>query len=101
TEIGTAREAERRARVERLVAPLVARVSSTAHGLTAIAAQFAFRTPATLVFNPGPFTRSDVAVLPDGTERVVTDVPGCGYLCAQPVAGEPGRWTRGGDELVV
>lgn len=105
--VAAARETERRARVDRLLAPLVARLNSTEAGLPAVASQFAFRVPGTLVFNPAPFSRSDVAVMPDGTERVVTDIPGNGYVCV-PYPGNAGgggqgqgRWTRGGDELVL
>ncbi|MSR06773.1 MAG: hypothetical protein EXR93_06895 [Gemmatimonadetes bacterium] len=105
-EISAARDAERRARVDRLVAPLAARLSGSKTGLAAVAAQFAFPEHTTLVFNPTPFTRSDVAAMPDGTERVVADVPATGYLCVKrdgsdKTTDQGGRWVRDGDELVL
>ncbi|HLQ24041.1 MAG TPA: hypothetical protein VK132_12585, partial [Gemmatimonadales bacterium] len=74
-------EGVRQRRVELVIAPLVSRLSTAASGLAAVAQQFSFRVPGTLVFNPTPFVRTDVAVMPDGTERIVTDVPPMGYAC--------------------
>ncbi|UCF39999.1 MAG: hypothetical protein JSW43_09680 [Gemmatimonadota bacterium] len=47
--------------------------------LRSVAAQIPTTLPGTLVFNPSPYLRTDVALLPDGTEQVVTDVPELGY----------------------
>jgi hypothetical protein len=48
--------------------------------LEGIAARAAFPVAGALVFNPSPFGRSDVLRFDDGTLRVVTDVPGLGYV---------------------
>ena len=66
-------------RAEHLVAALAHALESAGSGLDAIAAQVSALVPGTLVFNPSPFSRSDLLRMTDGTERVVTDVPGLGY----------------------
>jgi hypothetical protein len=87
------------ARAARMFDPLLTRLSASATGLAALAAQFAFRVPGTLVVNPTPFTATSVAVMPDGTERVITDVPSLGYVCVpypgyadRPPRENDGRW---------
>jgi hypothetical protein len=47
--------------------------------LAGLAGAVAFPVSGTLVLNPSPFGQSDAVALPDGTMRVVTDVPGIGY----------------------
>lgn len=47
--------------------------------LHTVAAEIPTTLPGTLVFNPSPFLRTDVATLPDGTQQVVTDLPELGY----------------------
>jgi len=97
------RRTERAARVDRLLAPLVQRLDTPERGLAAVAAQFAFLVPGTLVFNPSPFDRTDVARLPDGAERLVTDVPAFGYVCV-PGAGDGAggaRWTPSSERALI
>ncbi|MBI4500406.1 MAG: hypothetical protein HY700_04525 [Gemmatimonadetes bacterium] len=77
------------ARAARVFEPLVTRLQASSPGLAAIAEQFAFATPSTLVVNPTPFAQTGIAVMPDGSERLVTDVPALGYLCL-PHPGRPG-----------
>ncbi len=82
TRFSNARAEQRRGRTQAAVALLADRLSSTsAQGLDAVAAQFAFPVPATLFFNTSPFPRTDVAVAPGGSRRIVTDVPALGYVC--------------------
>ena len=75
------RMADTAQRSARAFEPLVSRLPDRAGGLGALAAQFAFTTPGTLVLNPTPFSSSGIAVMPDGSERMVSEVPAFGYLC--------------------
>jgi hypothetical protein len=77
--------------------PLLMRLPGSDRGLAALAGQFAFTTPGTLVLNPTPFPASGLAVMPDGSERLVRDVPAFGYLCV-PYAGrvQPAHPSGGG-----
>jgi len=79
-------------RADKVFEPLTRKLSSSAVGLAALAGQFAFRVPGTLVVNPTPFAMSGLATMPDGTERLVTDVPAWGYVCL------PGYVPWGGSE---
>src|SRR5258708_9752557 len=51
---------------------------------------FPYTTLFRSVFNPTPFSRTDVAAMPDATERIVTDVPALGYVCV-PYSGRSDR----------
>ncbi len=84
------------AAVTRVFEPLVSHLGGS--GLDSIASQFAFLAPGTLVLNATPFTRTGLVVMPDGSERVVTDVPATGYACLQG-SYAPARWeaVSGGD----
>src|SRR6185295_17511137 len=62
-----------RPRADRMFEPLTTKLVGNATGLTALAQQFAFRVPGTLVVNPTPFTMSGIVAMPDGTERLITD----------------------------
>ncbi|NIQ56776.1 MAG: hypothetical protein GWN71_26420, partial [Gammaproteobacteria bacterium] len=55
--------------------------------LEALALELDTPFPGTLVFNPSPVERTDVAWMADGTEQVVTDVPGLGYAFVVEQAG--------------
>jgi hypothetical protein len=82
TALAAGREAARGARVNQVVRPLTALLGSggpEADALAAIAREITTELPGTLVLNSTPFHRSDAALLPDGSVRVVTDVPGLGY----------------------
>jgi hypothetical protein len=81
--IAGSREAERATHASRALQTLAARLGSPAaapgESLKRVAAEIPTTIPGTVVFNPSPFLRTDVAVLPDGTEQVVTDLPELGY----------------------
>ncbi len=47
--------------------------------LGTLATEIPTTLPGTLVFNPSPFLRTDVAVFPDRSHHVVTDLPELGY----------------------
>lgn len=79
TRIASERRKRRRERVETVFTPLTRTVTPSAPSLEAVARRFAFPVSGALVFNPSPFGRSDVVAMPDGSRRVVTDVPGLGY----------------------
>jgi hypothetical protein len=80
--LASRREAARTQRIDLLLRPLARLLESGEAGadvLAAVAREINTALPGTVVFNPAPFHRSDAALLPDGSERVVTDVPGLGY----------------------
>ena len=70
--------------------------------LAGLAEALAFPVSGALVLNQSPFGQSGAVVLPDGTTRVVTDVPGIGYAFvpegaaagAAGAAGAAERWTE-------
>lgn len=88
--IAARRERERAAQNARtlrtLADPLMGPTSVTGSATTEpaallqrIASEIPTTLPGTLVFNPSPFLRTDVAALPNGTQQVVTDLPELGY----------------------
>ncbi len=62
-------------------------------GLGRIVSRIPALVPGTAVFNQSPFSRSEFVRLADGSERVVTDIPGLGYAYFpdQPSA-EQSQW---------
>ncbi|KPJ96383.1 MAG: hypothetical protein AMS18_00970 [Gemmatimonas sp. SG8_17] len=65
--------------------------------LTSIASQISAIVPGTVVFNPSPFSRSGFVRLCDGSERVVTNIPGLGYAYFPDESdGETREWTATG-----
>lgn len=88
----TARLAERSRRAEAMVASLAIAMRIADHDLVGVASRFAARSAGTLVFNPTAFTRSDLAQFPDGSERLVTDVPGNGYAFVPEIPGDMVTW---------
>ncbi len=74
-----ARAAERSRRADALVGCLTRLLPGGGAGLDVIAAQLALPLPGTLVFNPAPYSRTELVTLTDGSERVVTDLPALGY----------------------
>jgi hypothetical protein len=82
--------------------PLARAITPDDPTLDGIAARFAFPVTGVLVFNQSPFGQSDAVHLPDGTTRIVTDVPGLGYAFlptgaaaggAAAGAAEPAAWS--------
>ncbi len=67
-------------RVSQILAPLNALLGSRSPGVEGFARQLASTVAGTLVFNPSGVTRTDIVTLPDGSERMVTDVPALGYV---------------------
>jgi hypothetical protein len=70
-----------------LFLPLARRLAPDAPTLDGIARRFAFPVAGTLVFNPSPFSRTDVVRDADGAFRVVTDVAALGYAFVPETAG--------------
>jgi hypothetical protein len=70
------RDALRSSSIFRLLAEVV---RSKTEDLAGVASRVSALIPGTVVFNPSPFSRSEFVHLLDGTERVVTDIPGLGY----------------------
>jgi hypothetical protein len=62
--------------------------------LDAIGADIRTRFSGTLVWNPTPYRRTDMAVTPDGSQRLVTDVPAWGYAFLVDTAGRGGQQSR-------
>ena len=87
-----ARLAERSRRSDAMVASLASAMRIADPTLAGVGSRLATPMAGTLVFNPTPFTRSDLARFPDGTERLVTDVPGNGYAFVPEVPGEAATW---------
>jgi len=83
-------EARRSESIFGLLAGVLREDSAT---LSNIASRIPTLVPGTVVFNPSPFSRSEFVTLLDGTERVVTDIPGLGYAYFpdQPAA-ERSEW---------
>lgn len=81
-----ARDTSRRDRATALLTPLARLLAPAAttpnpeDALRLIARQIDAGAAGTVVFNPSPFPRTDLARLPGGAERVVTDVPAVGYV---------------------
>jgi hypothetical protein len=67
-------------RVSQILAPLNALLGSRTPGVEGFARQLASTIAGTLVFNPSGVTRTDIVTMPDGSERMVTDVPALGYV---------------------
>lgn len=82
----TARDAAAEDRAAGILAPFVALLgrpgarTSTDSALDAVSREIETEAGGTIVFNPSPFSRTDVARFPDSAERVVTDVPALGYV---------------------
>ncbi|HEX9727193.1 MAG TPA: hypothetical protein VGA37_01650 [Gemmatimonadales bacterium] len=83
-------EQRRRDRAARIFEPLASLVAAGHPTLDGIAARFAFPVGGVMVFNPAPFGRSDVVELPDGTAKVVTNVPALGYAFIPETRGTDG-----------
>jgi hypothetical protein len=94
-----ARAAERARRADALIACLTRLLPGGRTGLDAIAAQFALPLPGTVVFNPSPYSRTELVTLADGTERMVTDLPALGYAYVPLGGSTDGTWQamEGGD----
>ncbi len=96
TRLDDARAGRARARTERtsgLVTILARRLAGPYDDLAGVARHLDVGFPGTLVFNPSPFTRTDIACMADGAERMVTDVPPLGYAYVVQAGGptEPER----------
>ncbi len=91
-EIVSARLAERARRADAMIACLADAMVAGARGLEGIGQRFATGLPGTLVFNPSPFTRTDLVRFPDGVERLATDVPANGYAFIPGVDGDAPDW---------
>jgi hypothetical protein len=79
TAAAAARAGERSRRATAMLDCLARLLPQAGTGLDAIARQFALPIPGTLVFNPAPYSRTDVVRLEDGADHVVTDLPALGY----------------------
>lgn len=86
-----ARRARAHERLAGTFAPLAALVAPASPDLAGLASRAAFPLPGTLVFNPGPFTRSG----PTTRGGYATDVPALGYAWL-PEDREGGRSGGGG-----
>lgn len=73
-------EARDRARQRRTEALIAALAQALGLGREELAGKSLFPLPGWLVFNPSPFTRSDLVEVGEGVFRLVTDVPGAGYV---------------------
>jgi hypothetical protein len=94
-----ARLAERSRRARAMVACLADAMVIASRDLAGVAQRLATGMPGTLVFNPSPYTRTDLARFPDGIERLVTDVPANGYAFL-PGAPDSGlEWRNDGPGL--
>jgi hypothetical protein len=100
-EAARARLAERSRRADAIVACLADAMVIAARDLDGIGQRLATQVPGTLVFNPSPFTRTDLARFPDGVERLVTDVPANGYAFIPGVRGDAVEWRDEGRGLVA
>jgi len=92
TAIAESRRAAYDARVAAATRPVAALLdpgSTPEAGLETVARYITTALPGTLVLNPTPFHRTGVATMPDGSERLVTDVPGWGYAF---LVDAPDRW---------
>jgi hypothetical protein len=93
-----ARAAERARRADALIACLTRLLPGGRTGLDAIAAQFALPLPGTVVFNPSPYSRTELVTLADGAERVVTDLPALGYAYVPLGTADGGGWQATEDD---
>ncbi len=66
-------------RSREIVAVLAQLIEPGSEDLAVIASEVSALVDGTVVFNPSPFSRSEFVRLSDGSERVVTDIPGLGY----------------------
>ena len=59
--------------------------------------------PGTVVFNPSPYSRTELVTLADGTERMVTNLPALGYAYVPLGGSTDGRWraTERGDQALT
>jgi hypothetical protein len=83
------REKRASERLDQLFDPLANLLPGDDRGLAAVAASVATEFAGTVIFNPSPFLRTDVVTLPDGHERLVTDVPPLGYAYLVTLDGTP------------
>lgn len=98
----TVRAAERARRLQQMFTPLAAlagAVPAGADALRAVAAAVDSGTAGAVVFNGSPFSRTDVVRLPDGSERVVTDVPEVGYAFVPERRREAGEHEEQGEAV--
>jgi hypothetical protein len=98
-----ARERGRALRTEAMIAVLAQAVGASPERLRD---KPIFPLPGWLVFNPSPFTRSDLVEVREGDFRPVTDVPGTGYVyLADLGADRRASWTvhgaARGEDLVL
>ncbi len=101
--VAGARDQARRRRTEGIIAALAQSLGVPGGWL---AGKPIFPLPGWLVFNPSPFTRSDLVELGQGTFRWVTDVPGAGYvyladLSTDRLASWRGDEVAGDEDLVL
>ena len=92
-----ARTRERSRRAEAMIACVTRLLPDGGTGLETIARQLALPLPGTLVFNPAPYSRTELVTLTDGSERVVTDLPALGYAYFPLGAGSFAEWTAAAD----
>ncbi len=86
-----------------LFIPVARALSPEDPTLGGIANGMALPVPGVVVFNPSPFSQSDVVAIPDGTEQLVTSVPSTGYAWV-PAGRGGGIWSSdeaggGGHEI--
>jgi hypothetical protein len=74
-------------RIRKMLQPLNDILGATAPGIAGLASGYSSPFPGALVFNPSPTSRTDRVMLPDASERMVTDVPPMGYVYV-PLGGE-------------
>ncbi|HWP36007.1 MAG TPA: hypothetical protein VNL18_00490 [Gemmatimonadales bacterium] len=91
-EITSTRLAERARRTDAMIACLADAMVIGARDLEGIGQRLATGLPGTLVFNPSPFTRTDLVRFPDGVERLATDVPANGYAFIPGVPRDAPDW---------
>jgi hypothetical protein len=89
-------------RASEVLAPLNILLGAQVPGVEGFAHQLASAVEGTLVFNPSGVARTDVVTMPDGAERMVTDVPALGYVYLPDVDyGDGPPYLEPGDLAVV
>ncbi len=90
-----------RTRVGDLVTPLNTLLGMASSNILDFASAVDFAFDGSMVFNPSPLPRTDVVRMPDETERVVTRVPGLGYVfIPNAIPAPPAPYLNPGDAAV-
>ncbi len=89
-------------RVNDILDPIARLLAAPTKDLAGLAQMMQFPVPGTVIVNSAPITRTDVARMSNGRERLITDVPALGYVYVPDAAlDDPEPYVDAGDATIM